>query len=130
MHVDAVVPVLRTHDAELAKAFYVGWLGFTLDWEEDWSPDGPRYFQVSRAGCVLHLSSHHDDGAPCAVVLLEVRGLDGLHAEITARPYPFFNPAVEPKGPGHEMQVIDPTSNRLRFYEPPRDSSLTRRPDG
>jgi hypothetical protein len=45
--------------------------------------------------------------------------LDGLHAELHERGYPFLNPGIEP-GPsgGREMQLIDPASNRIRFYEP------------
>jgi catechol 2,3-dioxygenase-like lactoylglutathione lyase family enzyme len=40
--------------AALAKAFYVDWLGFRVDWEHQTGPDGPRYLQVSRAPVVLH----------------------------------------------------------------------------
>jgi hypothetical protein len=48
-----------------------------------------------------------------------LRGVDELRAELRAKEYPFFNPAVGPgPGGGREMQVIDPASNRLRFYEP------------
>lgn len=32
---------------------------------------------------------------------------------------PFLNPVVEPgPGAGRELQLIDPASDRLRFYEP------------
>lgn len=116
MRVDAVLPVLRMHDVEVTKRFYVEWLGCTLDWQ-DGQQDGPLYLQVSRAGIVLHLSSHHDDGTPGSVVLIEMSGVDALHAELTAHHYPFFNPAVEPHPAGRGMQVIDPSSNRLRFFE-------------
>ena len=47
-------------------------------------------------------------------------GVRELHSEVAQKPYAFFNPAVEPRGEGVEMQVIDPASNRLRFFEPPR----------
>ena len=111
-----VVPILRMFDVAATKRFYVDWLGFTLDWE-DAHPDGPVYLQVSREGVVLHLSSHHDDGTPGSVVLVEMTGVEALHAEISARPYPFFNPAVGSHPLGRELQVIDPSSNRLRFFE-------------
>ena len=116
MRVAGVVPVLRMHDVAATKRFYVDWLGCSVDWE-DGGREGPVYLQVSRDGLVLHLSSHHDDGTPGAVVLVEVAGVEELHAELAARAYPFFNPAVEPHPAGREMQVIDPSSNRLRFFE-------------
>jgi ribosomal-protein-alanine N-acetyltransferase len=115
--IESTVPVLRMFDVAATKRFYVDFLGCSLDWE-DGGDDGPAYMQVSRDGLRLQLSSHHDDGTPGSVVLAMVQGVDDLHAELRERPYPFFNPAVEPgPGGGREMQVIDPASNRIRFYE-------------
>ena len=116
MKVVSVIPTLRMHDVAVAKRFYVEWLGCALDWE-DGSEDGPVYLQVSRPGLLLHLSSHHDDGTPGTVVLVEVTGIEALHAELTARPYAFFNPGIGPHPAGRVMEVIDPSSNRLRFFE-------------
>ena len=117
--VHRVVPILRMFDVAATRRFYVDYLGCTLDWE-DGGDDGPVYLQVSRGDLVLHLSSHHDDGTPGAVVLVEIDGVDALHAELRERGYPFLNPGVEPgPGGGREMQLIDPAANRLRFYERP-----------
>jgi catechol 2,3-dioxygenase-like lactoylglutathione lyase family enzyme len=117
VRVDGAVPVLRMFDVATTKRFYVDFLGCSVDWE-DGSSDQPIYMQVSRGELVLQLSSHHDDGTPGSVVLVMLRGVDELHAELREKPYPFFNPAVGPgPGGGREMQVIDPASNRLRFYE-------------
>lgn len=114
-----IVPILRMFDVAATKRFYLDYLGCTLDWE-DGGADGPVYMQVSRGPLVLHLSSNHDDGTPGSVVLVELRGVDELHAELGAKGYPFLNPGVEPgPGGGREMQLIDPASNRLRFYERP-----------
>jgi ribosomal-protein-alanine N-acetyltransferase len=67
---------------------------------------------------VLHLSNFHDDGTPGTVVLVEIEGIHDLHAELASRDYPFMNPGVEP-GPGTNttMELIDPFSNRIRFFE-------------
>jgi len=114
----AVRPVLRFFDEAVTKAFYVDWLGFSVDWE-DAAEGGPRYLQVSRADLVLHLSSHHGDGTPGAVVLVEVTGVRELHAELQAKGYRFMNPGIG-DGPAPGMistEVIDPASNRLRFFE-------------
>ena len=118
MEVASVVPVLRMFDSAATRRFYVDYLGCSIDWE-DGGEDGPVYMQVSRPGLRLHLSSHHDDGTPGSVVLVTVDSLDELHRELHGRDYPFLNPGIEP-GPagGRELQVIDPASNRIRFYEP------------
>jgi hypothetical protein len=33
VHVVQTIPLLRIFDVERAKAFYVGFLGFAIDWE-------------------------------------------------------------------------------------------------
>lgn len=50
------VPILRMFSVEKAKEFYVGWLGFKVDWEHEFEPDTPKYMQVSRGNLVFHLS--------------------------------------------------------------------------
>lgn len=116
--VSSVVPVLRMYDLDVTRRFYVDYLGCLLDWT-DGEGDRPVYLQVSRNGLRLHLSSHHDDGTPGAAVLVVVQNLDAIHAELHTRAYPFLNPAIEEgPGPGRTMQLIDPASNRLRFYQP------------
>jgi extradiol dioxygenase family protein len=114
-----VIPVLRMFDLDATKRFYVDYLGCTLDWE-DGEGDRPVYLQISRGELVLHLSSHHDDGTPGGAVLVEIQGLDALHAELREQGYPYLNPGIEPgPGEGRQMELIDPSSNRLRFYERP-----------
>jgi extradiol dioxygenase family protein len=113
------IPILRMHDVAVTKRFYLDYLGCALDWEHG-DRDGPVYMQVSRGDLVLHLSSHHDDGTPGTAVLVETRGVDALRSELAKRHYPFLYPAVEPgPGEGRELQLIDPASNRIRFYERP-----------
>jgi len=113
-----VVPILRMYDVAATIRFYVDYLGCSLD-HQDGAGDRPVYLGVSRDGMELHLSSHHDDGTPGTAVLVVVRNIDALHAELHQRGYPFFNPGIGP-GPanGREMQLIDPASNRIRFFEP------------
>jgi ribosomal-protein-alanine N-acetyltransferase len=118
VQVISVVPILRMFDVAATLRFYVEYLGCSLDWQNG-EGDRPVYLQVSRDGLRLHLSSHHDDGTPGTAVLVEVRNIDALHAELHTRGYPFLNPGIG-SGPGNvrEMQLIDPASNRIRFYEP------------
>jgi extradiol dioxygenase family protein len=110
-------PILRMHDVSVTKRFYLDYLGCTLDWE-DGEGDRPVYMQVSRGDLVLHLSSHHDDGTPGSAVLVETTGVEALWGELREHDYPFLNPGLEPgPGGGRELQLIDPASNRIRFYE-------------
>ncbi|HEV2060375.1 MAG TPA: glyoxalase superfamily protein [Solirubrobacteraceae bacterium] len=115
--ISPAVPILRMFDLAATKRFYIEYLGCALDWQHG-DEGQPVYMQVSRGELVLHLSSHHDDGTPGGAVLVETQGVEALHVELAGRDYPFLNPGVGP-GPanGREMQLIDPASNRLRFFE-------------
>ena len=111
------IPILRMFDVELTKRFYVEWLGFELV-EEHGEAGGPAYLIVQREEIRLHLSSHHGDGTPGAVVLVVVDDAEALHRELHSRPYPFMNPGLEDHGIGHQVAVLDPASNQLRFFPP------------
>jgi hypothetical protein len=98
LQVVSVVPILRMHDVAATIRFYVDYLGCSLD-HQDGAGDRPVYLGVSRDGMEFHLSSHHDDGTPGTAVLVVVRNIDALHAELHQREYPFFNPSIG-SGPG------------------------------
>ncbi len=118
MSIVTVHPVLRIFDRDKAVEFYVDYAGFTLDWEEG-EEGGPQYLQVSMGPLQLHLSNNHDDGTPGGVLVIEVTGLLAYDEELNAKEYPYLYPAVSP-GPGEHMislELIDPFSNRLRFFE-------------
>ncbi|MFD2142637.1 glyoxalase superfamily protein [Ancylobacter oerskovii] len=110
-------PVLRIFDEGKALDFYVGFLGFTLDWEHRFEPGLPLYAQVSRAGLVLHLSGHHGDGTPGTAVFVAMEGIDAYNAELLAKQNPNMRPGVETLPWGRHMEVIDPFGNRIRFCE-------------
>ena len=63
-----VIPIFRIFDEAKAKEFYVGFLGFQVDWEARFDETTPLYMQVSRDGLVLHLSEHHRDCCPGSTV--------------------------------------------------------------
>jgi hypothetical protein len=112
-------PVLRVFDVALARSFYVDYLGCGVDWQEGEEAAGPVYLQVSRGPLVLHLSTHHGDGTPGGVVLVEVWGIKDLHRELHAKGYRFMNPGLD-EGPGDQMlstELIDPFANLIRFFE-------------
>jgi hypothetical protein len=63
---EQVIPILRIFDVPKADEFYLGFLGFSIDWDHRFDENAPLYRQVSRNGLVLHLSEHHGDGSPGA----------------------------------------------------------------
>jgi uncharacterized glyoxalase superfamily protein PhnB len=112
------VPIFRIFDVEKAREFYVGFLGFSLDWEHRFEPTAPLYMQVSRDGLVLHLSEHHGDACPGSTALVQTTGLEAYHREISATGYRFLRPGIEvAPWNARVMEVTDPFGNRLRFNE-------------
>lgn len=112
------VPILRSFDEGKAREFYLGFLGFAVDWEHRFEPEMPLYMQVSREGVVLHISEHHGDATPGAHVRVEISGLREFHAELTSKRYKNNRPGLEhPVWGGLEMTVADPFSNRITFVE-------------
>jgi catechol 2,3-dioxygenase-like lactoylglutathione lyase family enzyme len=112
------IPILRIFDEAKAKEFYVGFLGFTVDWEHRFEPGLPLYLQVSRNECVLHLSEHHGDSSPGSAVRIETADIDTFHGGL-AKEYKYARPGInEPPWGGREVSVHDPFGNRLTFATP------------
>jgi catechol 2,3-dioxygenase-like lactoylglutathione lyase family enzyme len=112
------IPILRIFDAAKAREFYLDFLGFRLDWEHRFDESATAYLQVSRAGCVLHLTEHHGDFCPGSTVFVRVSGLEDYHREISAKGYRYLRPGVEQTFHGSRcMEVSDPFGNRIRFDE-------------
>ena len=110
-------PILRIFDEAKAREFYVGFLGFTVDWTHRVEPGLPLYMQVSRDECVIHLSEHHGDCTPGSAVRIEAADVDALRSSITAKGYSYARPDVEETPWGtREMSVTDPFGNRLTFF--------------
>jgi catechol 2,3-dioxygenase-like lactoylglutathione lyase family enzyme len=116
---ERTIPILRIFDIAKADEFYLGFLGFTVDWDHRFDDDAPLYRQISRGGLILHLSEHHGDGSPGAHLRILTRGVEAFHREITAKGYRHMRPGLE-KAPWRtlETSVIDPFGNQLCFHEP------------
>jgi uncharacterized glyoxalase superfamily protein PhnB len=115
---DRVIPILRIFDVPKAKAFYVDFLGFTVDWEHHFDADAPAYIQLSRGGFALHLSEHHGDCCPGSTVFIWMTGVEEFHREMTSKGYTFMRPGIETTFFGaRSVEVIDPFGNRIRFNE-------------
>ena len=116
MKLGKTTPILRVFDETKTREFYVDFLGFRVDWEHRFAPDLPLYLQVSRDGCVLHLSEHHGDACPGAALRIETDALDAFHQELEQKHYGYARPGIEAMPWGsRDMNVRDPYRNRLTF---------------
>lgn len=109
-------PILRIFDERKAKEFYLEFLGFTLDWEHRFEKGLPLYMQVSKDGCVIHLSEHHGDCCPGAALRIETNELEAFHRQLSEKAYHYARPDIEATSWGsRDMSVRDPFGNRLTF---------------
>lgn len=115
--VKPVIPVIRSFDEDKAREFYLGYLGFAVDWEHRFAPDLPLYMQVSRSDCLLHVSGHHGDATPGGRSFIRIEGIKAFHGELKAKHYPNLNPGLDRKPWGLEVNLTDPFGNRLTFCE-------------
>ena len=118
-----VIPILRIFSVEKTHEFYMGYLGFKVDWEHRFEPDLPLFMQVSRGDLLLFLSEHHGDGTPGSTVHIEMTGVAELHAELTAKKYNYLRPGLEKRPWGAtQIALTDPFMNRIVFSEPDPES--------
>lgn len=113
-----VIPILRIFDIAKADEFYLGFLGFGVDWDHRFDENAPLYRQISRDGLVLHLSEHHGDGAPGARLRVMMRGVREFHRELSEKRYRYMRPGLDMTDWGAiETGAIDPFGNRITFCE-------------
>jgi hypothetical protein len=120
-----VVPMLRIFSVEKARDFYLHFLGFKVDWENDGGGRAPMYMQISRGNLVLHLTEHYGDCTPGSNVYVIMEGIEALHREIISRGHKYMRPGLR-KAPWNAtvMELIDPFGNRLRFSEAVTDKAV------
>jgi len=113
-----VIPLLRIFDEQKAREFYLGYLGFSVDFEHRFEPGTPLFMQVSRGGITLRLSEHHGDGTPGSIVTAIGVGIEALHRELQDKHYKYMNPGLDTTEWGtRDVCVIDPFGNRIIFSE-------------
>lgn len=115
----AAIPVIRVQNERLAREFYLGYLGFTMEWEHRFEPGFPVYVRARRDDAVIDLSEHHGDGVPGSVTWIPVLDVDALLADLRSRPHPKLRPGIDPHFPGGPtIEVTDPFGNVLRLCQP------------
>ena len=113
-----VIPIIRIFSVEKTHEFYMGYLGFKVDWEHRFEPSLPLYMQVSRGSLLLHLSEHHGDSTPGSKFFVHMTGVREFHAELKAKNYGYLRPGLEKEEWGATtVTVTDPSMNRIVFAE-------------
>ncbi|MEO0975265.1 MAG: glyoxalase superfamily protein [Pseudomonadota bacterium] len=116
MQAAAPIPILRSFDEALARAFYIEFLGFEVTFEYRHEPDTPLYLGLRLDQCVLHLSEHFGDASPGSAVRIEVDDVDAYCAALNAKQYRHARPGIQVQPWGYrEMMIDDPFGNRLVF---------------
>ena len=102
---EQLVPILKTADARRAAEWYTK-LGFSIDFEQQYSDEFPAYLGLSRGDLELHLSEHAGDATPDTLLYLYVDDVDALAAQLGAE--------VVESTRAREFQVTDLDGNRVR----------------
>ena len=119
-----VFPQLRITQAARSLAFYVDQLGFAVDWQHQFEPGFPRFFQITREGQSLFLTEHTGDCEVGGAVYFRVPDAAALHLALTARgAVATSGPAATPWGTV-ECLFTDPDGNRLRFASESQSDSV------
>lgn len=113
-----VVPILRMFDWEPVRAFYLDFLGWTVEVEQPVPDHGPRYVRLrGPGGARVDLSEHHGDGTPGTAILIMVPDVAALHATLAGRDYGYATPGLEDSPLGRTVTVHDPSGNRISFLQ-------------
>jgi uncharacterized glyoxalase superfamily protein PhnB len=116
MNFGKVTPILRVFDETKTREFYIGFLGFNVDWEHRFENGLPLYMQVSKDNCILHLSEHHGDCCPGSAMRIEIDAIDTYQKELVEKEYQNSRPGIKEMPWGsRDMSITDPFGNKLVF---------------
>ncbi len=119
MQFHAPIPVLRMFDEAKAREFYLGYLGFEVEFEHRLEPGTPLYMGIRRGDCRINLSEHHGDASPGSTMRIRVDELEAYHQELTAKQYKYARPGlVDTEWKTRELVIGDGFGNKLVFYRP------------
>ena len=117
MNFDISIPILRFFDEAKAKAFYIDYLGFKIDWEHRFGENSPLYFQISKGNCVIQLSEHHGDGTPGTKIKIACDDIHAYHEYLLSKQYRYLNPGILEQSWGElEMSLTDPFGNAVIIF--------------
>ncbi|QCB47542.1 VOC family protein [Hydrogenophaga sp. PAMC20947] len=110
-----VIPQLRITQGPRSLAFYVEQLGFSIDWQHQFEPGFPLFFQLTREGQTLFLTEHAGDCEIGGAVYFRVPDAEAYHTAFAARGVIATNPPSPTPWDTLEFLLTDPDGNRLRF---------------
>jgi len=116
--IGSAIPVLRMLDEAKAKAYYLDYLGFQVDWEGRQSLTSPVYMQIRLGDALLHLDGHAGPGTAVSQVVIEVAGLQQYCDYLIAKKADYPKPwPVDPRFQGRntDLNLEDPSGNGLIF---------------
>ena len=118
MALHPAIPIFRMFDPDMARRFYVDWLGFEVLFEHRFDEDAPLYLGLRRDGFQLHLTEHHGDTTPGTHIRIPVDDIAGFADEIGDQRYRFAHPGRPEMMPWGEksLTLTDPFGNRLTFF--------------
>ena len=109
------IPVLRIDNYAEAKAYYVGFLGFKIDFEWRHEEGFPVYLGLSRGVLVLHLTEHRGDMAGPGAAHVQVKNVREFHAELMIKRSAMSEELVDQAWGATEFKLVDPFDNRPVF---------------
>ena len=114
-----VTPVFQITDYPQAMAFYVDWLGFSIDWE-DRPASGGFYVQISRGNIVLHLTTYQHESCIGSRAIAEFTGLPAFHRLLLQKEAAFPTPPLQKttwNDKVMQLELFDPAGNCLVLAE-------------
>lgn len=115
-HCSPPVPIFRSFNEDEARKFYLGFLGFEVEFEHRFEPGTPLFMGVRKGDCVLHISEHHGDATPGSSARIEVPDVHEYCGELNAKGYRNARPGVQRQPWGYDdMTIADPAGNKLIF---------------
>ena len=113
--IEEMVPVFGIESYADAKAHYVDWLGFTIDWEWRAAAGQPVVMAISRGRAAFMLNEYDAPGP--STVTLKVDDLQSLAAEWNSRRPGSVEIAIEPPYEFPAVFIRDSCRNALHFEQ-------------
>src|SRR5690606_28351705 len=99
--------IVRIFDVAKAHEFYLGFLGFAVDWEHRYGENFPLYTQGSRGGLRLHLSEHAGDATPGGNMVVYMRGIRKFQKELADKNYRYMKSGLHDEDNRLVVEVTD-----------------------
>jgi hypothetical protein len=111
------IPTFGVSDYQTAIDFYIGLLGFNIDWEHRFGQTDPVYMQISKNGLTLHLSENKRFEKK-VIVFVETKKLIEFHKELQDKvPTNKLPEILQTNWQTLQLEITDPFGNLLRFNE-------------